>query len=618
MAKHMRRSGRHSRERGMAIIFYATMLFFVIGCVGLAVDVGTIYMIKARLSAAADAAALAAGRSVNLALTLAQAQSNAVTTANQFFAANFPNGYFNTIGSPTVTPLLTQETDGNGNPNGVLDIQVSASVKAPTYFMNIFNVSSINVGANGTASRRGLVLMLVLDISSSMGNGAGSSCAAMVTAAQNFITLFSPYDQIGLVTFDLTAHMLDAPTTSRTQVNTDIGNITCGSNTNTISALDVAYQQIKAANLPLALNTIVLFTDGSPNGISAQFPARAPSVAESRWGPSQTTSAQSGSTYGITNGCTLDDGNSDSASGGANTNSICINMPVVCTDSTAVLTGTLAQWGNQNSYGGDTYGLVSPTDSAGKRTISGYDTSTVSFPATCNPGTMPGGNAPGSASEYIRQYIAYIPDTDIYGNNLRHGVVASGTSPNGTVTGGYDTRENWIFQVNNECSNDSTVQPNCKNVGGLWSSFSTIGSGSNFFPSTNPYSNASVYSTHLRPDQSNTIVAASMNGTMSEAFTIRSDTTYHPVIHTIYLTGNSNDSVDREFLAIVANYPNIISLPYDSGYNSQTTPITDPVLYANPAYRTDQETGKYLVTSDKNALSGLFAQLASEVLRLSH
>jgi hypothetical protein len=227
-------------------------------------------------------------------------------------------------------------------------------------------------------------------------------------------------------------------------VNTDIGNITCNNNTNTISALDVAYQQIKAANLPLALNTIVLFTDGSPNGITAQFPARAPGVQESRWGPSVTTSAQSGSTYGITNGCTLDDGNNDSVSG-ANTNSICINMPVVCTDSTATLTGTLAQWGNQNSYGGDSYGFVPATDSNGKRTINGYDTSTVSFPATCNPSTMPSGNAPGAASEYIRQYIAYIPASDIYGNNLLHGVVASGTSPYGTISNGYDTRENWIL-----------------------------------------------------------------------------------------------------------------------------------------------------------------------------
>jgi Flp pilus assembly protein TadG len=599
----------------MAIIFYATMLFFVIGCVGLAVDVGTIYMIKARLSAAADAAALAAGRSVNLTTTLQQAQANAITTANQFFTANFPNGYFNTNGSPIVTPALTQETDSNGNPNGVLDINVTATVSAPTYFMNIFNVHAITVGANGTASRRGLVLMLVLDISSSMGlsTDSTSACSVMKAAAGNFVTLFSPYDQIGLVTFDLTASLMDAPTTSRTQVTTDIGNISCGSNTNTISALDIAYQQIKAAGLPLALNTIVLFTDGSPNGITAQFPARASAAKESRWSPGTagTAPGQTGSTYGITNGCTQDDGNTLASLGNTNTNSICVNMPVVCTDPAATLTGTLAQWGNQDSYGGDSNGLVPATNSAGKRTVSGYDTSTVNFPTTCNPGSGTSGTSD------IRQYIAYIPATDVYGNNLAHGVVATGASPYGTVSNGYDTRENWVFQVNQECSSDNTVQPNCKNVGGLWSSFSTIGTGSNFFPTTNPYLYANVYSTHLRPDQPNTIVAASMNGTMSEAYTIRSDTTYHPVIDTIYLTGNSYDSVDHEFLAIVANAQNITALPYDTGYDSTTTPVTDPILYANPAYQTGQETGQYLVTSDKNQLAGLFAQLASEVLRLS-
>jgi hypothetical protein len=407
--------------------------------------------------------------------------------------------------------------------------------------------------------------------------------------------------------------MLDSPTTDRTQVNNDIGAITCGNNTNTTSALDVAYQQIKNTGLPLALNTIVLFTDGSPNGITAVFPARAPAAGtkESRWGPATNSSSppsQSGSTFGIANNCSLDGGNSDSASGGANTNAICINMPVVCTNATANLVGTLAQWGNQNSYGGDTYGLVPATDAAGARTINGYATNTVSLPAApCNPG----------AGEYIRQYIAYIPDADIYGNNLKHGVpVGAGvTSPYGTISGGWDTRENWIFQVNNECSPDATVVPNCKNVGGPWSGFSTIGTGSNFFPATNTqYNFANVYAGKLRPDQSNTIVAASMNGTMSEAFTIRADTTYHPVIHTIYLTGNGSDSVDHEFLAIVANAPSILALPYDSNYLASN----DPVLYANPAYRTDQETGKYLVTADKNALSGLFAQLASEVLRLSH
>src|SRR5208282_3766421 len=122
MTTHMGRSGRRSGERGMAIIFYATMLFFVIGCVGLAVDVGTIYMIRARLVAAVDAAALAAGRSVNLTNSVSQATTNATNTATQFFTANFPTGYFNSIGSPTVTPSFNQEDDTNGNPTGVLDI----------------------------------------------------------------------------------------------------------------------------------------------------------------------------------------------------------------------------------------------------------------------------------------------------------------------------------------------------------------------------------------------------------------------------------------------------------------------------------------------------------------
>jgi hypothetical protein len=152
------------------------------------------------------------------------------------------------------------------------------------------------------------------------------------------------------------------------------------------------------------------------------------------------------------------------------------------------------------------------------------------------------------------------------------------------------------------------VSPNCKNTGDFWSNHGGVGSGSNFF-------SAGAYINHFRPDQPNTIVAAAMNGTMSEAFRIRSDATYHPVIHSIYLTGNSLDSVDREFLPIVANAAQITALPYDPQYNSTQPPVN---LYANPAYQTSQETGKYLVTSDRNALTGLFAQLASEVLRLSH
>ena len=594
MTRHRRRRG----QRGSTLLLHVLMLTGTIAAVGLAVDVGSIYMIRARLSAAVDAAALAAGRSVNLANSVAVATTNATSTAQQFFSANFPAGYLNSLGTPTVTPTFTPETDGNGNPTGVLDIAVSASVGAPTYFMNVFNVRSVNVTASGTSSRRGVVLMLVLDQSSSMNTTPDpvsglTACQAMIQAAQNFITMFSPYDQIGLVTFDSTAHLIYPPSTNYGDgtLNADIGNIVCQANTNTISALELAYQQLQNVGMPLAANEIVLFTDGSPNGISAAFPLR--TSVDSRWGPalaSPAPPAQSGSTFGHPNSC-VDVGPADPVNPSENEEAICVDMPVVCT-APGTVTGTLTQWGDQDSWGATTYGLAQPTDAD----------PAPSFPASC------AGN-PNAGTTNVRQYIAYIPDNDMYGNSL-HGVVATGPGP--TVSAGQVTRDFWVYQVNSLCSADPTVSPNCKNTGGLWSGFPAIGSGCNFFPSgangCSTYTDANIYGGYYRPDQPNSVVAASMNGAMAAAYTIRSDSSYHPIINTIYLTGNGTDSVDREFLPIVANAQNITALPYDP---VSFTP------YTNPAFQTGQQSGKYFVTADRNQLQSLFAQLASEVLRLS-
>jgi Flp pilus assembly protein TadG len=587
-----------TKNKRSTLLLHVLMLTGTIGAVGLAVDVGSIYMIRSRLSAAVDAAALAAGRSVNLSNNIAAATANATATAQQFFNANFPPGYLNSIGTATLTPSFTQETDANGNPSGVLDIGVTATVAAPTYFMSVFNVHSVNVSASGTASRRGVVIMLVLDQSSSMNTAPDpvsglTACQAMIQSAQNFITLFSPYDEVGLVTFDSTAHLVYPPSSSFLDgtLNSAIGSIVCKANTNTISALELAYQQIKSVGRPLAENEIILFTDGSPNGVSAAFPLR--TSVDSRWGPalaSPAPPAQSGSTFRRPNSCN-NVGPRDPVNPGINEEAICIDMPVVCSAPGTVV-GTLTQWGDQDSWGATTDGLDKPTD---------FDPA-PSFPATCS-------GTPNAGTTNIRQYIAYIPDADIYGNSL-HGAPATGPGP--TVSGGLVTRDNWVYQVNSLCSADPNVSPSCKNTGGPWSGFPAIGSGCNFFPSSGngcaTYKDAGTYGGYFRPDQPNTIVAASMNGAMAAAYTIRSDTTYHPVINTIYLTGNGTDSVDREFLSVIANTPTITALPYDP-------PSFTP--YPNPAFQTGQETGKYFVTADRNQLQSLFAQLASEVLRLS-
>jgi Flp pilus assembly protein TadG len=600
------------KRRGFILLTHALMVFFTIAMIGLAVDAGTMYVIKGRLSSAVDAAALAAGRSVNLANTLSAATTAAQATATQFFNANFPNGYLGTGTMNLSTPSFTQELDSNGNINGILDIAVTASVPAPTYFMQIFGIPSVTVSGTGTAQRRGTVMILVLDTSVSMQGGNPEACTAMVQAAQSFITNFSPYDTIGAVQFGYTASLLYPPSTNfgNGSLNAALQTIltnNCNNNTNTISGLWLGYEQIKSVGLPLAYNSIVLFTDGSPNGLPAQFPTRY--QADTRYGPN------------VTIGTSLACGSATTAPCAA---------PVACT-AAGTVTGVLSQTSGQPNDG-STDGPHLPVNT---------DPAPV-YPTTCAnalTSTLPGANN--------RQLFAYIPDFDLYGNST-HGVPATSTPPtcpgatcgvsNVTLksTGAtlyYDTRDFWEFQVNNLCAAPSgaAVAPcaaaaptaNQQWGGGLWTSFPTgsgtsngAGTGSNFF-TLGPYTG------YLRPDQPTTIVAASMNAAMSEAYNIRMDasgcggaggngtvcpTLYHPVINTIYLLGNAGDAADHEFLPIMSNTQTIPALPYDSTW----------VPYTNPAFQTGQEQGLYQVTASPGQLTALFQKLASEVLRLSH
>ncbi len=570
---------KDKKRRGFILLTHAVMLLFTVAMIGLAVDAGTMYVIKGRLSSAVDAAALAAGRSVNLANTVAAASAAATTTATQFFNANFPNGYLGTGAMNLSTPTFTQETDSNGNPNGILDIKVQASVPAPTYFMQIFGISTVTVSGTGTATRRGTVMILVLDTSVSMNTlTTPTACNAMKAAAQQFITNFSPYDTIGAIRFDVTATLIYPPDNKfgNGTLSADIGALTCGSSTNTAAALYLAYEQIKTVGLPLAYNSIVLFTDGSPNGVSANFPIKL--ATDTRYGDTSSSYPSMTTPY---------------------------SMPASCTGGTTV-TGTITQGSGQTAMGG-TYGVTVP--------ITGY--TGPSYPASCS----------GDTGAYMREMIAYIPDLDEFGNST-HGVIATGTGPTVATVGGVSmvTRDFYVFQQNNLCAAPTgsaatacaTTMPTANHQfgGDLWANYSSYGSGSNFFT-------AGPYKGKFRPDQPNTIVAASMNTAMSEAYNIRADasgcgglggngavcsTLYHPVINTIYLTGNVGDEVDREFLPIIANTQKITALPYD---NSTFVP------YINPAFQTNQEQGLYQVTADKSTLQALFQKLASEVLRLS-
>jgi hypothetical protein len=138
--------------------------------------------------------------------------------------------------------------------------------------MRILGVNSSTVAAAGRASRRDVNMMLVLDRSESM-NSVGV-CPTMVNSAVEFVNKFTEgRDRIGLITYMGSPNLDYTPTlnfkTQSPSLVTKLNTLVCGGQTGTEPALWLAYQRLKIINEPGALNIIVLFTDGSPNGYPA-------------------------------------------------------------------------------------------------------------------------------------------------------------------------------------------------------------------------------------------------------------------------------------------------------------------------------------------------------------
>jgi Flp pilus assembly protein TadG len=146
------------REGNTAIIFGLAAIPVVVAA-GMAVDVTRAYMVKERLSAALDAASLAAASEGSL--TPAQM----LTKLQQYFLANYPStalGY-----NITVTPL-----DTNADPNASVSAQIvnyQAQATVDMSFMSLVGVSNITVTALAQTHRGfGLEIALVLDNTGSM------------------------------------------------------------------------------------------------------------------------------------------------------------------------------------------------------------------------------------------------------------------------------------------------------------------------------------------------------------------------------------------------------------------------------------------------------------------
>jgi Flp pilus assembly protein TadG len=149
------------RERGaVSVIFLLTLVFVLVPLTGLAIDATILYVVKIKLSAAVDAAALAAGRSLSVGQDLASQTTSATNTAQDYFAANFPAGFWNATSSAQVTVAQTSSL--------LRTVTVQGTATVPTLFMQVLGIPSATVSDTGTAARRNTNLILVLDRSGSM------------------------------------------------------------------------------------------------------------------------------------------------------------------------------------------------------------------------------------------------------------------------------------------------------------------------------------------------------------------------------------------------------------------------------------------------------------------
>lgn len=258
------RHERNKRRKGVVLLMTSLMLLFiVIPIVGLAIDGGIMFTVKAKLQTATDGAALSAARSLSRGLSLAAQQESAHDTAVRYFHANVRPGWMG-LSNPQI------EVSFPPAPPKTTIVAVETSLETPTYFMRILGFHGFTIRASASANRRDVNIVLVLDRSGSLQQiGA---CGALREAAKSFVEAFvDGRDRLGLITYGTTYRSdFDPDFDFRSRPGSSdmvsmINNVICIGGTNSAAAYWLAYEKLLGINEPGTLNVIVFFTDGQPN-----------------------------------------------------------------------------------------------------------------------------------------------------------------------------------------------------------------------------------------------------------------------------------------------------------------------------------------------------------------
>lgn len=281
------------RERGVILIILTLAFSLIVPLIGLAFDCGMLYLIRTRLSAAVDAAVLAAGRSLSRGLDIASQEAYAQQIAADYFNANFPAGLYGAT-NITFNTTVTEEASRRRL------VAMNASVDGPLYFLRVLRRDYANVRVSAVAARRDVNLILLLDRSGSIAQA--NAQGAVRGSAKAFVDKFAEgRDRVGMISFAGNYYIdfpygMDFKTRTPTNLSQAIDLLYFYGNTGSAQVLWQGYRQLVAINEEGALNVVVFFTDGRPTAITGDFPKK--TVAnDQRYGDGSSTYPNTGSLY---------------------------------------------------------------------------------------------------------------------------------------------------------------------------------------------------------------------------------------------------------------------------------------------------------------------------------
>jgi Flp pilus assembly protein TadG len=270
-------SGWQARQEGQILILLAISMSVLIGLVGLAIDAGLAYSVKAKLESAVDAATIAGARALAEGADDSARIIAAKSAAKDYFNANFPNPFL----GATPEALTDAMIEATHEASGYWKINVTGTATLPVTFLGFTGIPTLTVKASGQSIRRDLDIILVLDTSGSLASPSGTF-SALKAAAVNFVTKFNAGangDRVGLVSF-AAGGVVDVPIIkdgsrgfNKTQVINAINALNVSGSTASAEGLRLALNEINGvpAINRSSLRMIVLFSDGAPNDVPATF-----------------------------------------------------------------------------------------------------------------------------------------------------------------------------------------------------------------------------------------------------------------------------------------------------------------------------------------------------------